>query len=391
MGSLPRTRHNTRPRFEVAQILREHAADYRARRVMTEEQRRAVWAMVHCRTAALGGHLDRCDACDFDRPAYNSCRHRACPKCQWQRQQEWIAKQVDRALPVPYSHLVFTLPAELRPLARANPREVYRILFAAASRTVQRLARDPRHLGAQVGITAVLHTWTQSLHYHPHVHLIVTAGGLSEDRKRWVPNRWGERYLFPVRILSRAFRGAFVRALVRARTRGKLDLTGEDVAEVADDETFADFKRDLYNKDWVVYAKRPFPGVSQLYRYLGRYTHRVGLSNDRLLLVDEGSVTIRTRAGTASFGTQEFLRRFLQHVPPKGFVRVRHFGLFASAHTARLQAAQELLDAERLEAPAESRQEAGEAPAEPCPSCLFGTLAREELAPSPSIEDLWDP
>ena len=375
----------------MAQVLRTHAPDYRARRVMTEEQRRAVWALVHCRTAALGGHVDRCTTCSYVRPAYNSCRHRACPKCQGQRQQEWIAKQIDRALPVPYSHLVFTLPAELRPVARANPREVYRILFAAASRTVQRLAKDPRHLGAQVGITAVLHTWTQSLHYHPHVHLIVTAGGLSEDGQRWVPNRWDERYLFPVRVLSRAFRGAFVRRLVRARTQGKLDLTGENVAELADEQGFADLKRDLYAKDWVVYAKRPFPGASQLYRYLGRYTHRVGLSNERLLLVDERSVTIRTRGGTASFAVHEFLRRFLQHVPPKGFVRVRHFGLFASAHTARLRAAQELLDCEGRDTVEPSESDTCEAPAEACPSCLFGTLVREDVDPSPSAEDLWDP
>jgi len=387
VGSVARLR----PRFEVAQVLRTHAPDYRARRVMTEEQRRAVWALVHCRTAALGGHVDRCTTCSYVRPAYNSCRHRACPKCQGQRQQEWIAKQIDRALPVPYSHLVFTLPAELRPVARANPREVYRILFAAASRTVQRLAKDPRHLGAQVGITAVLHTWTQSLHYHPHVHLIVTAGGLSEDGQRWVPNRWDERYLFPVRVLSRAFRGAFVRRLVRARTQGKLDLTGENVAELADEQGFADLKRDLYAKDWVVYAKRPFPGASQLYRYLGRYTHRVGLSNERLLLVDERSVTIRTRGGTASFAVHEFLRRFLQHVPPKGFVRVRHFGLFASAHTARLRAAQELLDCEGRDTVEPSESDTCEAPAEACPSCLFGTLVREDVDPSPSAEDLWDP
>jgi len=387
MGSLPRLR----ARFEVAQVLREHAADYRARRVMTEEQRRAVWALVHCRTAALGGHLDRCTTCSYARPAYNSCRHRACPKCQGQRQQEWIAKQVDRALPVAYSHLVFTLPAELRPVARANPREVYRILFAAASRTVQRLAKDPRHLGAQVGITAVLHTWTQSLHYHPHVHLIVTAGGLSDDGQRWVPNRWGERYLFPVRVLSRAFRSSFVRALVRARTQGKLNLTGKKVVELADDQGFADLKRDLYGKDWVVYAKRPFPGVSQLYRYLGRYTHRVGLSNERLLLVDGRSVTIQTRAGTASFAAHEFVRRFLQHVPPKGFVRVRHFGLFASAHTARLRAAQGLLSCHPGEAVEPSELDTREAPTEACPNCLFGTLVREDVDPSPSAEDIWDP
>jgi len=387
VGSLPRPR----PRFEVAQILRDHAADYRARRVMTEEQRRAVWAMVHCRTAALGGHLDRCDACDYVRPAYNSCRHRACPKCQGQRQQEWIAKQVDRALPVAYSHLVFTLPAELRPLARANPRELYRILFAAASRTVQRLAKDPRHLGAQVGITAVLHTWTQSLHYHPHVHLIVTAGGLSEDGQRWVRSRWGERYLFPVRVLSRAFRTSFVRALVRARTQGRLVLTAVHVAELADHEGFAEFKRGLYAKDWVVYAKRPFPGASLLYRYLGRYTHRVGLSNERLLLANERSVKIRTRRGTASFEVHEFIRRFIQHVPPKGFVRVRHFGLFASAHITRLGAAQELLEYEPEEANQPADSDDPDPPLNPCPTCLFGTLVREEIEPSPSAEDLWDP
>lgn len=390
MGLLPRVRLDTRPRFEVAEILRDHAADYRARHVMTEEQRRAVWAMVHCRTAALGGHVDRCDACDYARPAYNSCRHRACPKCQGQRQQEWIAKQVDRALPAPYSHLVFTLPAELRPVARANPREVYRILFAAASRTVQRLAKDPRHLGAQVGITAVLHTWTQSLHFHPHAHLIVTAGGLSQDGQRWVANRWGERYLFPVRVLSRAFRSSFVRALVRARGQGKLAFTGQ-ATELADDEAWADLKRDLYAKDWVVYAKRPFPGVQQLYRYLGRYTHRVGLSNSRLLSVDQQGVTIRTRAGTATFALHEFLRRFLQHVPPKGFVRVRHFGLFASAHKARLLVAQELLGEGEEDSQSEPTEVPSEPVEEPCPACLFGNLVREGVNPAPSLEDLWDP
>jgi len=221
--------------------------------------------------------------------------------------------------------------------------------------------------------------------------LIVTAGGLSEDGRCWIPNRWGERYLFPVRVLSRAFRSTFIRALARTRTRGKLDLTGQDVAELGDNLGFADLKRDLYAKDWVVYAKRPFPGVSHLYRYLGRYTHRVGLSNERLLLVDERSVTIRTRGGTASFATHEFLRRFLQHVPPKGFVRVRHFGLFASAHTARLRAAQELLDGERVEAPGPSDLDASEAPVEACPGCLFGTIAREVVDPSASVEDLWDP
>jgi len=186
-------------------------------------------------------------------------------------------------------------------------------------------------------------------------------------------------------------RGAFVRALVRARTQGKLDLTGENVTELADGQGFADLKRDLYAKDWVVYAKRPFPGISQLYRYLGRYTHRVGLSNERLLLVDERSVTIRTRAGTASFATHEFLRRFLQHVPPKGFVRVRHFGLFASANTARLRAAQELLDGECLGTLAPSELDACEATPEACPSCLFGTLEREEVDVRPPVEDLWDP
>ena len=234
-------------------------------------------------------------------------------------------------------------------------------------------------------------TWTQSLHYHPHVHLIVTAGGLSQDGRRWVPNRWGERYLFPVRVLSRLFRSSFVRALDRARAQGKLVFVG-GAAELANDEGFAELKRDLYSRDWVVYAKRAFPGVRKLYRYLGRYTHRVGLSNSRLLSVDEQGVTIRTRAGTATFEVYEFMRRFLQHIPPKGFVRVRHFGLFASTHLARLHVVQKLLGNTTTDhGVSESTDVPAERPEEACPACLFGSLVRVEVDPDPSYEDLWDP
>ncbi len=372
-----------RPRFEVAQILRDHGEAFLSRYPVTPVQRRAIRAMVACRTAALGGHLDRCTHCDYTQPSYNSCRHRACPKCQGQRQREWIARQTQRALPVPYYHCVFTLPATLRPLAAANPAVVYNLLLNTAARTVVELGKDPRWLGAEVGVTAVLHTWTTSLHYHPHAHLIVTAGGLAKGGSRWVPSPWGPRYLLPVKVLSRRFRARFLRRLERAEQDGKLEPSGERLA---------DLKPALYDTDWVVYAKRPFAGVRQLYRYLGRYTHRVGLTNRRLQDVTPERVTLRTRRGPVRFRPLEFLRRFLQHVPPKGFVRVRHFGLFASSNLrTKLARARDLLEAEENEL--NNEEQPPEEPAAPleCPRCLFGELRREDLPPSLQCESAWDP
>ena len=374
----------SRPRYEVAQILREHGEAYLSRYPVTPVQRTAIRAMVACRTAALGGHLDRCTHCDYTKPSYNSCRHRACPKCQGQRQREWIARQTERALPVPYYHCVFTLPATLRPLAAANPAVVYNLLLNTAARTVVELGKDPRWLGAEVGVTAVLHTWTTSLHYHPHAHLIVTAGGLATDRSRWVSSRWGSRYLLPVKVLSRLFRARFVRRLERAERDGKLEPGGERLA---------DLKPALYVKDWVVYAKRPFAGVKQLYRYLGRYTHRVGLTNRRLLDVTPERVTLQTRRGPVRFRPLEFLRRFLQHVPPKGFVRVRHFGLVASSNLrTKLAGARALLSVEGNE-DADERSVSEKLPPSQgdCPNCLFGRLRREDLPPATLNEYAWDP
>ena len=371
-----------RPRFEVAQILRQHWEAFLSRYPVTPVQRRAMRAMVACRTAALGGHVDRCTHCDYAKPSYNSCRHRACPKCQGQRQREWIARQTERALPVPYFHCVFTLPASLRPLAAANPSEVHGLLLSAAARTVLDLGKDPRFLGAEVGVTAVLHTWTTSLHYHPHAHLIVTAGGLTKDGSRWIPNRWGARYLFPVKVLGQRFRATFLRRLGRAWKAGKLTPAGT---------SWSGLKAILYRKDWVVYAKRPFAGVGQLYRYLGRYTHRVGLTNRRLLAVSAESVTLRTRSGQARFTPLEFLRRFLQHVPPKGFVRVRHFGIFASSNLrTKLHRARDLLYADEEDAGQGGAQEEPPESAA-CPRCLFGQLRREELPPCEQDKALWDP
>jgi len=374
----------SRPRFEVAQILRDHAEAFLSRYPVPPVQRRAMRAMVACRTAALGGHLDRCTHCDYTQPSYNSCRHRACPKCQGQRQREWIARQTERALPVPYYHCVFTLPATLRPLAAANPAVVYNLLLNTAARTVVELGKDPRWLGAEVGVTAVLHTWTTSLHYHPHVHLIVTAGGLAKGGSRWVSSRWGSRYLLPVKVLSRRFRARFLRRLERAERDGKLEPGGERLV---------DLKPALYDADWVVYAKRPFSGVTQLYRYLGRYTHRVGLTNRRLLDVTPERVTLQTRRGPVRFRPLEFLRRFLQHVPPKGFVRVRHFGIFASsnlrtklAHARALLSVEEDEDAYESSVSEELPRSQGD-----CPNCLFGHLLREDLPPAILNECAWDP
>jgi len=297
-----------------------------------------------CRTAVLGGHLDVCDACEHTEISYNSCRNRHCPKCQCLRQAMWVARRMERVLPTHHFHVVFTVPEELRPLALRNRVRFFEILFAAASRTLLQLGCDPRRLGGLLGVTAVLHTWTRKLAFHPHLHCIVTGGGLSPDGTRWVAVRGRGRYLFPVEVMKRLFRGKLLAALTRARERGQLDFDGP-CALLADPTTFARLLRDLAHKDWVVYCKPPFGGAEQVFNYLGRYTHRVGISNQRLIAIDERGVTFATKdGGRATLGPDEFIRRFLLHVLPRGFVKIRHFGLLAPANVnGKLAAARRLL------------------------------------------------
>jgi hypothetical protein len=313
----------------VADIFRAHGELYRATHALTLEQARVMRAIETCRTAVLGGHLDVCNRCDFERPAYNSCRDRHCPKCQSLAQAAWLDRQMERILPTHYFHVVFTLPEELRGLTQHNRQRVFDLLFEAASRTLLELGRDEDRLGALLGFTAVLHTWTRDLRFHPHLHCIVTGGGLRIDTGEWV-SRHGGRYLFPLAVLSRLFRGKFMAALVRAREKGELTFSGR-CATLAEDDVFDAFKDSLYRKEWVVYAKPPLGGAEEVYKYLGRYTHRVGLSNYRLQAIDDSGVRFSTKDGqSVTLTHEEFIRRFLLHVLPKGFVKIRHYGLFAA-------------------------------------------------------------
>jgi len=267
----------------VATIVRAHGATVRQQQALSREQRQALRSIAVCRTPALGGHLDVCAQCGFERPAYHSCRNRHCPKCQSLAQARWIEQRMARVLDVDYFHVVFTLPAALRPLALAHRRQVFALLLRAAAQTLLTLGHDPKRLGAELGITAVLHTWTRELEFHPHVHCIVTAGGLTADGRRWRPAR--QRHLFPVRVLGALFRGKVLAALQRGLARG--ELASPD--PVATRRTIGA----LHHTPWLVYVKRPFGGAKRLFQYLGRYTHRVGLSNHRLVTVTPDAVTFR--------------------------------------------------------------------------------------------------
>ena len=335
-------RQGRRPDHDVGDILRAHGDEYRAAHVLTPEQRKATWAIEHCRTSVLGGHVDVCADCGHQfGQSYNSCRNRHCPKCQALDQHRWVERRMQRLVATHYFHVVLTVPSELHSVARRNAGLFYDLLFRVAAQTLLELGRDPKRLGALLAITAVLHTWTRDLRFHPHLHCIVTGGGLSSDRQRWVDA--GGTYLLPVRVISLLFRGKFLDALARLNRERRLSLPDELNRPAAFERLLAT----LYAKDWVVYAKRPFAGPQQIFRYLGHYTHRVAISNYRILDVTPDRVTISTRdGGTATMTPQVFIRRFLQHVLPKGFIKIRHYGLAASCHVRTLLAtAQRLLGA----------------------------------------------
>lgn len=386
-----------RPALEVADIVRLYGEAFVRAHILSPDQHAVLRAIARCRTAALGGHVDVCDACGLSAIAYNSCRNRHCPKCQSLSQARWIERRMERVLPTHAFHVVFTIPSELHGLAMVNREEMFDILFAAAAESLLDLGRDPRLLGAELGITSVLHTWTRDLRFHPHVHCVVSGGGLSLDGKEWIATP--PDFLFPVRALGALFRGKFLARLVRLYDRGALRLDGP-AAALADRKRFARLKDKLYRTRWVVYAKRPFGGPDQVFRYLGRYTHRVGLSNRRLVSLDDRGVTFRTRGEqTVTLPPVEFLRRFLLHVLPKGFVKIRHHGLMAASSVpTKLALARRLLE----RAPAPAVLEAPRGPADfreillaltgidlrRCPRC--GELAmrrhplpRDVLAPVP--------
>ena len=331
-----------RPPLEVADIVRS-AADFfldRSRRWITWQHRKVLLAIQHCRTAVLGGHRDRCANCDHVAISYNSCGNRHCPRCQGNARLRWVRAREAELLPTRYVHAVFTLPRELAPVALQNKKVIFNLLFHSSAETLLEVARDPRHLGAEIGFFSVLHSWDQRLQFHPHVHSIVAAGGLSPDHTRWISS--SRRFFMPIKVLSRVFRGKFVAGLQAAFHSGDLHFHGT-LLHLAEPRAFRAWLRILYRHDWVVYAKRPFGGPEHALRYLGAYTHRVAISNHRLIAMEDGEVTFRWRDSAhgnkkrlMTLPTDEFLRRFLLHLLPRGFVRIRNFGFLANRRRASL-------------------------------------------------------
>ena len=329
-----------RPPLEVADLVRAAGDAFieRSRKWITWKHVKVLLAIARCRTAMLGGHLDECTRCGHRAISYNSCRNRHCPKCQAGARERWLEKRRQELLPTPYVHVVFTLPRPLAPLALQNKKVVYDLLFRTSAQTLLEVAHDQKHLGAEIGFFSVLHTWSQKLELHPHVHCVVPAGGLSADRKRWIKPRYA--FFLPVKVLSRVFRGKFVAALKRAFQDGQLSFHG-DLRLLAQPKTFAAWLRTLFRKDWVVYSKPPFGGPDYVLRYLGRYTHRVAISNHRLVSFADHQVIFRWRDSAhkneqrrMTLSLDEFLRRFLLHLLPDGFVRIRNFGFLANRRRA---------------------------------------------------------
>ena len=333
----------SRPPLEVADIVRAAGAAFieRNRQWLGWKHVKVLRAIARCRTAALGGHLDECMRCGHRAPiSYNSCRDRHCPKCQTATRDRWIAARQKELLPTRYLHVVFTLPGRLAPVVLQNKKILYDLLFRASAETLLEVARNPRHLGAEIGFFSVLHTWSQKLTAHPHVHCVVPAGGLSPDRTRWIRSR--DNYFLPKEVLAELFRGKFVDALKEAFQNGQLHFHG-DLKLLTQPKIFAAWLRPLHRQDWVVYLKRPFGGPEYVVHYLGRYTHRVAISNHRLVSFSDGQITFRWRDSAhhheqklLTLSSDEFLRRFLLHILPKGFVRIRNFGFLANRKRAEL-------------------------------------------------------
>jgi hypothetical protein len=382
-----------RPTLEVAGIFRKHGAAYREAHQLSLEQLRVMRAIEICRTAVLGGHLEQCDHCAATRNAYNSCRNRHCPKCQGAERAKWLENRKAELLPVEYFHVVFTVPEQIAQIAFYNKEAVYNILFRATAETLLTIAADPKHLGAGIGFFAVLHTWGQNLLHHPHLHCVVPGGGLSPDHERWMACRPG--FFLPVRVLSELFRRLFLEALKEAFETSALEFFGE-LEPLREPTAFAAYLAPLKEADWVVYAKPPFGGPQQALAYLGRYTHRVAISNRRLVSDDDGQVSFQWKdyrhesaPKVMSVDHDEFIRRFLIHVLPPGFQRIRHFGFLANCHRrAKLALCRQLLldpITGLLPEPAQCRQvleEITEKPASLCPHCGIGTMIRIAILPS---------
>jgi hypothetical protein len=382
----------SRPVLEVADIFRDHGPAWRHANAghVSLGQLKVMSAIESCRTAALGGHVERCEDCAHTRIAYNSCRNRHCPKCQGAAAKQWLAERQADLLPVPYYHVVFTLPAPIADIAYQNKAAIYDLLFKASAETLITIAADPKHLGARIGLTSVLHSWGSAMTHHPHIHIIVPGGGIAPDGERWIACRPG--FFLPVRVLSRLFRRLFLEKLVAAHGVGRLEFFGDHV-RLAERDAFIAYLAPLRRSEWVVYSKRPFAGPEAVLAYLSRYTHRVAISNSRLIAADGKGVTFKVkdyriegpgRYKTMTLDVAEFIRRFLIHVLPHGFHRIRHYGLFASAGRAdNIARARELLNAPKPQCNPTDADPTDESPklAHPCPCCggrmiIIETFAR---------------
>jgi Putative transposase/Transposase zinc-binding domain len=389
----------SQPQLEVADVVRQHGAAFLTRYgpTLSGAQHRALRAIALCRTAALGGHITQCDHCGHEGQAYNSCRNRSCPKCHGAAQATWLAARKSEVLETPYVHVIFTLPHDLGPLALQNPRQLYGLLFHTVAQALQDIAQTPKHLGAEIGGFAVLHTWGQQLHHHPHLHCVLPAGGVAPDGARWVPCR--PHFFLPVRVLSRRFRRLYLAGLAQIYAQGQLSLMGR-CREIAEPMPWQRLLATLRAKEWVVYAKEPIQDPRHVLTYLARYTHRIAISNHRLVALEDGQVTFRYkdyqhghRLRTQTLDAVEFLRRLMLHVPPHGFHRMRHFGFLANrVRQAKLAQCRILLgqatrpptqeEAVDLKTPAVSAAEPGSV----CPVCQHGrmqlvqTLYRQQAA-----------
>ena len=377
--------------LELADVFRKYEGDFFARwgHVLGARQRKAFEAIRDCRTAALGGHVEhveQCDTCGHQVVSYNSCRDRHCPKCQAMARAKWLADREAELLPVPYFHVVFTLPLQIGGLALQNAREIYRILFRAVSETLLTIAADPKHLGAAIGFLAVLHTWGQNLHLHPHLHCVVPGGGIGPDGSSWVGCR--PSFFLPVRVLSRLFRNKFLSYLREAFREGKLQFHGE-MAQLAMPDAFEDLCRQAARIEWVVYAKPPFGGPEQVLKYLARYTHRVAISNSRIVSIDGGKVTFKWKdyAGgnetkTMTLDAVEFIRRFLLHILPAGFVRIRQFGFLANrTRGKKLELCRALLGAPPAPTNTAVTEKDEKQERKRCPACKTGQMVLIGIVP----------
>jgi len=373
---------------EVAEIFKQFGPRYRQNNKLPIQMHKVMNAIENCRTSALGGHVEKCNSCEYIRVFYNSCRNRHCPKCQGLAKEKWLLARERDLLPVSYYHIVFTIPSELNPVALRNKKEVYNLLFKASSESLVELGNNPKYLGAEIGFIAILHTWGQNLMEHPHIHIIIPAGGLSLDQQRWIHSR--KNFLLPIKVISRLFRGKFMAYYKKACSNGKIKFEGQ-IEALSQNNNHQALIDSLYEKNWVVYTKEPFSNPMSVIQYLGRYTHRVAISNQRIIGIKDGKISFRwkdyadkNKNKVMVLAGEEFIRRFLLHVLPKQFMKIRHYGILSNrSRKNKLEKCQEILNVNQKPVAKILWQELilklKGIDVTVCPSCKKGHMVRKEL------------